>query len=259
VQAPHDTQGFNRYAYVRNNPLRYTDPSGFCFNGHPAADHLAQQCMQQILVQASRWMTDWSWVSQLGQWDALRGAMAEAGAAQATGIEEIIVDASRTEADQATGLAPALPALWLYGADNLLSRGLAMFSTVAAVTALAALPAEISETSDLYDDNGSPKFLYHFTNDTGKRGISASGVLMPGDSGRVYFTVVPYPTASQAQSALALPRTPSGYFAVPRQNVPGPLTWTTVAPNFGQPGGGLEASYPGAVTLEGAQWFSVRP
>ena len=31
VQAPHDTQGFNRYAYVRNNPLRYTDPSGFCY------------------------------------------------------------------------------------------------------------------------------------------------------------------------------------------------------------------------------------
>ncbi len=29
VQAPDNTQNFNRYAYVYNNPLRYTDPSGF--------------------------------------------------------------------------------------------------------------------------------------------------------------------------------------------------------------------------------------
>jgi hypothetical protein len=44
VQAPYDTQGLNRYAYVRNNPMRYTDPSGFCGNWHPAADKQAEQC-----------------------------------------------------------------------------------------------------------------------------------------------------------------------------------------------------------------------
>ena len=27
VQLPKSTQGFNRYAYVQNNPLKYTDPS----------------------------------------------------------------------------------------------------------------------------------------------------------------------------------------------------------------------------------------
>jgi len=31
IQAPYDTQSYNRYTYVKNNPLKYTDPSGFFF------------------------------------------------------------------------------------------------------------------------------------------------------------------------------------------------------------------------------------
>ena len=34
VANPMSTQGFNRYAYVENNPMRYTDPSGFCIDGY---------------------------------------------------------------------------------------------------------------------------------------------------------------------------------------------------------------------------------
>jgi len=31
IQSPHNTQSYNRYSYVMNNPLKYTDPSGYFF------------------------------------------------------------------------------------------------------------------------------------------------------------------------------------------------------------------------------------
>ncbi len=33
IQAPLNIQNYNRYSYVMNNPMTYTDPSGFLFVG----------------------------------------------------------------------------------------------------------------------------------------------------------------------------------------------------------------------------------
>ncbi|PKI02518.1 RHS repeat-associated core domain-containing protein [Glaciecola sp. 33A] len=31
IQAPNNSQNYNRYSYVLNNPMSYTDPSGYFF------------------------------------------------------------------------------------------------------------------------------------------------------------------------------------------------------------------------------------
>ena len=33
IQAPENSQSYNRYSYVMNNPLSLTDPSGYLFGG----------------------------------------------------------------------------------------------------------------------------------------------------------------------------------------------------------------------------------
>jgi len=266
VPAPPATQGFNRYAYVRNNPLRYTDPSGFCYQTAPGAGG-ESQCIEEIDVRATRQVSEWSWLigfqslADMG-WRGLGDLYASsfgrqvgdpAGPAEPS-IEEVVTTATRLSTPIVA--APVFRQLpWELAA----ARSLQMWSASAVIAGLLAMPAATSETSDLVDENGEPRFVYHFTNETGKRGISASRLLMPGASGLVYFSNLPYPTAEQAQRALSLPRTPSGFYAIPRQNVPGALAWGPVEPNYGQPGGGLEASFPGTVPLDGAQWFPVKP
>ena len=54
VPAPGNPQSLNRYSYVYNNPLKYTDPSGHQPGGDPATNH------------PSTWFSD-SWVEAFGR------------------------------------------------------------------------------------------------------------------------------------------------------------------------------------------------
>ncbi len=280
VQAPYDSQSLNRYSYVRNNPLRFSDPTGFCFNtSAPLGPHPAA-CLETIVVTSDRWPRSGSWwdlvmpdvggrggmLGRPGERDVRGGPGVRPGAPDpapppVTGPADVVatVTASRLSFSPSFGLAPVLPGHWLLQYGMHASRALLTAGAAGTIAAALAAPAVTSDTSDLLDDQGNPHYVYHFTNDVGKRGISDSGLLMPGGSGLIYFSALPYPDATQAQSALSLPRAPSGYFLVPRSNIRGPLTWSVVAPNFGQPGGGLEASASGSVPLAGARWVSIGP
>ena len=48
VQAVNNTQNYNRYSYVLNNPMNYTDPSGYFFFG-PAKSLLRKIAKVPIL------------------------------------------------------------------------------------------------------------------------------------------------------------------------------------------------------------------
>ena len=48
MQNPTDPQSYNRYAYVRNNPLKYTDPSG-----HIAEELLGPDPVEQTLLEGT--------------------------------------------------------------------------------------------------------------------------------------------------------------------------------------------------------------
>jgi RHS repeat-associated protein len=130
VQAPYDTQTLNRYAYVRNNPMRYVDPSGLCFNQHAPTDGIEQNCLEVILVEGSGlWSGDrpelWSperWAPRT--WPGVSGAfgsnpeggqIADAPTAPAP-LDEVVVTATRSDSILTTNIPLDLFAGAIYAA-----------------------------------------------------------------------------------------------------------------------------------------------
>ena len=61
IQAPHMTQSYNRYSYVINNPMKYTDPSGFFFKRLWNTIVEGFKEIGRILSTAIRWVAVTAW------------------------------------------------------------------------------------------------------------------------------------------------------------------------------------------------------
>ena len=61
VQDPSNAQGFNRYSYCLNNPLRYTDPSGWLYLG---ASHSQESELNRYRRYANASMTEEQWANR---------------------------------------------------------------------------------------------------------------------------------------------------------------------------------------------------
>jgi RHS repeat-associated protein len=82
-QALADPQLWNRYAYVRNNPLRYTDPDGRCIWDVCAAEGTAVYIVGAAAVATTAWL-----VSPAGQ-QAVRGVVNDTGTMITTAVGAI--------------------------------------------------------------------------------------------------------------------------------------------------------------------------
>ena len=94
TESPFSTQGWNRYSYVGNDPLRFTDPSGHCFLGcfwqpivHAVTHFFATNPIARAILQIAATVVLNAVLPGLGfAGVALAAASAAGGAAIATGL-----------------------------------------------------------------------------------------------------------------------------------------------------------------------------
>ena len=81
---------------------------------------------------------------------------------------------------------------------------------------------------------------YRYMSEAEYNAVQETGYLRGGNSGTTYFTNTNYNSAGTAQSQLSLPNTPQYRVEFSITNNPNVMGGTTVAPDFGQLGGGIE-------------------
>lgn len=99
----------------------------------------------------------------------------------------------------------------------------------------------------------------HYTDAVGRDGIEMSGQISPGPSGRLYLTPDFYDQGSEAQTMLALPHRPVGYFEIPVERVFESSQPERVLARYGLPGGGLQVWTTRAIDVRGTTWVGIEP
>ena len=102
VQSPENAQGFNRYAYCLNNPLRYTDPSGWLplgpMPGNPFHDNWSRSFVEPVYEPRDLGMEQLHDYDNMGVW--MQGEEMHGGGSGEGITGEPIIDPSELTSEQ---------------------------------------------------------------------------------------------------------------------------------------------------------------
>jgi hypothetical protein len=218
VPEPGNQQALNRYAYVNNNPLKYTDPSdhfawfvavpigaligaGVTY-GFQVAANISQNGLN---VQA---FTEVNWTAVGG------GAVAGAVGVATFGLGTAVMGTGLSAMVAAGAISGAVSGQAARATENVLSgqevtAGLGNPVHIAADAVVAGALAGIGRTVDVALIKArSPGFYSRYVSDGELQAIQGTGLLRGGRPGKTYFTTDQFTESQKAVSRLALPQPP---------------------------------------------------
>jgi RHS repeat-associated protein len=289
VQAPFNTQSFNRYSYVWNNPLSLVDPSGyFCGPSGGTAYNMMLGQMGAVADASSIRVGDPGWINMaffgtLGSWSPSGAGPLGNGddsiansngpfmdwAFETTGQRGSVILEDLDEKGNVIGQteyevpvtgrsafrgmssqAGAIDNPYAGSRDSSLS-GLNLFGRrLLGWLGLTAVTQKVAEEN---------AYLRHYTTILNAEKIMERQLLVPSPDGYVYLTPDIYDSGQQAQSSLSMSTTPEGFFWVPIRNFDTYFGPSIVPPANGFPGGGIEIRVPHPINTPGFRWELIGP
>ncbi len=251
VPNPGNPQDLNRYSYTRDNPLRYTDPSGRMVDPGGATCGNCWEEMYRAYLEAAQRVDP----------QAYRGTLQEYIATKAVLYQNIVegrppevIEAAETQVSNALmrlkingfyGTDPAVETAWQAGGLE------ALPSTVAAIGGVVAgvVSPQIGQSSS----GTGQKYVYRYVSEAEKEFIECEGIIQ-STSGKTYLSPEQYRSATRAQQRLSLRDKPEYRVRIPRENLPLDVAEPTIVEEaYGQPGGGLEMRTTGPIDATGVQ------
>jgi len=234
IPQPGDPREWDRYGYVRNNPVNETDSSGHCVDGITTIP-----CLMALIAVTGFFggaaIYEFN-VSGKSWWESPE----DAGATAQAGLEGMFISVGAgLTAGQIALLAPDIAMYYgsKYGDTQMYTWGATQNGHLSNLGAGSI--ASVSPRSNTGTTNNQTYCRY--CSEAEVESTRSTGLLRGGRAGPNYFTTDDnYSTVREAQQMLALPYPPDVKVIFTIQNSPRIIGPSVVLPKYGQPGGGIE-------------------